>query len=52
MRLLPRWRITHELGIYGVTPHRTMLPARVEVVLAAARERLAERAPHWERLTA
>ena len=52
VRLLPRWRITHELGIYGVTPHRTMLPARVEVVLAAARERLAEREPYWERLTA
>jgi DNA-binding transcriptional LysR family regulator len=51
VRLLPEWRITHELGIFGVTPHRTMLPARVQVVLEAVRVRLAELAPAWERLT-
>jgi hypothetical protein len=39
------------LGIFGVTPHRIMLPARVQVVLEAVRVRLAELAPAWERLT-
>lgn len=51
VRLLPQWRVTHELGVFGVTPHRTMLPARVQVVLEAVRARLAELAPAWEELT-
>lgn len=51
VRLLPQWRITHELGIFGVTPHRTMLPARIQVVLEAVRAHLAELAPVWEALT-
>jgi len=51
VRFLPQWRLTHELGIFGVTPHRTMLPARVQVVLEAVRLRLAELAPVWEQLT-
>lgn len=50
VHLLPPWRITHELGIFGGTPHRTMLPARVQVVLEAVRIRLAELTPAWERL--
>ncbi|MFT4624887.1 MAG: DNA-binding transcriptional LysR family regulator [Myxococcota bacterium] len=52
VRLLPEWQVRHELGIYGVTPHRTMLPARVHVVLEAVRARLGELAPEWEALTA
>jgi DNA-binding transcriptional LysR family regulator len=52
IRLLPEWTMAHaELGIFGVTPHRTMLPARVQVVLSAVRERLAELKPAWEALT-
>lgn len=51
VRLLPQWRVSHDLGIYGVTPHRTMLPARVQVVLEAVRARLDQLAPVWEQMT-
>ena len=50
VRLLPAWRIRDsELGIFGVTPHRTMLPARVQVVLEAVRSRLRVLEPTWDR---
>ncbi len=52
VRLLPDWRVVHELGIYGVTPHRTMIPARVHVVLDALRNRLADLTPRWDHMTA
>ncbi len=52
VRLLPAWRVAHVLGIFGVTPHRTMLPPRVQVVLDATRARVAELSPAWEQLTA
>lgn len=52
VRLLPEWRVVHELGIFGVTPHRTMVPARVLAVLEAVRTRLAEVAPQWAAMTA
>lgn len=51
VRLLPQWRMLHELGIFGVTPHRTLLPGRVRVVLEAVRKRLEELAPVWDELT-
>jgi len=46
-RVLPQWRVGHELGIFGVTPHRTLQPARVRVVLDALRSRLDLVAPTW-----
>jgi len=51
VRLLPQWRVAHELGIYGVTPHRTMVPARVRAVLEAVRARASDLAPQWEELS-
>ena len=51
VRLFEQWRVDHELGIYGVTPHRTMLPSRVQVVLEHVRTRLDELAPSWDTLT-
>ncbi len=51
VRVLPQWRVAHELGIYGVTPHRTLLPARVRAVLDALRARFDLIAPTWEALT-
>ena len=51
VRLLPHWRVEHELGIYAVTPHRTMLPTRVHAVIEALRIRLAKLMPEWEKLT-
>ncbi len=51
VRLLETWRVDHEFGIYGVTPHRTMLPSRVQVVLDHLRARLDELAPTWDTLT-
>lgn len=51
VRVLPDWRPVHELGIFGVTPHRTMLPARVHAVLDAVRVRVAELVPEWEEMT-
>jgi DNA-binding transcriptional LysR family regulator len=50
-RLLPGWLVAHELGIYGVTPHRAYVPGRVEVVMDAVRERLKEREAEWRRWT-
>jgi DNA-binding transcriptional LysR family regulator len=52
VRVLPDWAPIHELGVFAVTPHRTMQPARVHVVLEAVRERVAELEPIWEQLTA
>lgn len=51
VRVLPSWRPVHELGVYGVTPHRTMQPARVHVVLEAVRARISELAPVWAEMT-
>lgn len=51
VRVLPEWRPVHELGVFGVTPHRTMLPARVHVVLEAVRSRICELTPIWEQVT-
>ncbi len=51
VRVLPSWRPVHELGIFGVTPHRTMLPARVHAVLEAVRSRVAELVPVWDKMT-
>jgi DNA-binding transcriptional LysR family regulator len=50
VRLFPEWRMDHQLGIFGVTPHRGLLAGRVQVVLDAARTRLQELAPLWKRL--
>lgn len=47
VRVLPDWRVGHTLGIFGVTAHRSYLPARVQVVLDAVRERLREREIAW-----
>lgn len=52
VRILPEWRIRHELGIFAVTPHRTMQPDKVQIVLEAARNKLADLAPKWWELTA
>jgi len=51
VRVLPGWRTAHELGIFGVTPHRTMLPARVHAVLDAVRIRVDELVPAWSEMT-
>lgn len=51
VRVLPEWRLIHELGIFGVTPHRTMLPARVQAVLDAVRVRVGELVPVWDDVT-
>ncbi len=51
VRVLPDWRPVHELGIFGVTPHRTMLPVRVQAVLDAVRVRVGELVPVWDELT-
>ena len=51
VRVLPSWRPIHDLGIFAVTPHRTMLPARVHVVLEAVRAQVAELVPVWEEMT-
>jgi DNA-binding transcriptional LysR family regulator len=51
VRLLPEWRMEHQYGIFGVTPHRAMLSGRVQVVLDAAKARAAELMPLWEELT-
>ncbi len=51
VRVLPSWRPIHELGIFAVTPHRTLLPARVHVVLEAVRTRVAELVPVWAKMT-
>jgi len=51
VRVLPSWRPIHELGIFAVTPHRTLLPARVHVVLEAVRARVAKLVPVWEEMT-
>ncbi len=50
VRLLPEWRVEHELGVFGVTPHRA-ITARVQVVLEAVRARLQELEPVWAGLT-
>jgi DNA-binding transcriptional LysR family regulator len=53
VRLFPRWRIhDSELGVFGVTPHRTLLPARVQAVLEAVRGRLRTLAPTWRQQSA
>ncbi len=52
VRVLPNWRVDHVLGIYGVTPHRTLVPMPVQVVLEALRARLAQRVPVWDELAA
>ena len=51
VQLLPEWRSTHILGIYGVTAHRTMQSARVTVVLDAVRDALAEAQIRWDQWT-
>lgn len=51
VRVLPDWRLDHELGIFAVTPHRTMLPARVHAVIEAVRDRVSELVPQWEEMT-
>ncbi|MCP4806156.1 MAG: LysR family transcriptional regulator [Proteobacteria bacterium] len=51
VRVLPEWSVAHDLGVFGVTPHRTLLPARVQVVLQSVRARLAELTPIWQELT-
>ena len=51
VRVLPEWHPVHELGIYGVTPHRTLLPTRVQVVLETVRAKLEERAAVWDTMT-
>ncbi len=51
VRVLPQWRVAHTLGIFGVTPHRAYVPARVEVVLNAVRAQVRRREPLWEALT-
>ncbi len=48
VRVLRDWRVDHELGIFGVTAHRTLLPTPVQVVLGALRAVLAESVPRWE----
>lgn len=51
VRLLPDWGLPHELGIFGVTPHRALLSQRVTVVLDAARAQLNGLMPLWKELT-
>jgi DNA-binding transcriptional LysR family regulator len=51
VRVLPSWRPIHELGVFAVTPHRTLLPARVHVVLEAVRARVTELVPVWAEMT-
>jgi len=51
VRVLPEWRISHELGVFGVTPHRAYLPARVQVVLDCVSRRIKEREAVWRTQT-
>jgi len=51
VRVLPEWRVSHVLGIYGVTPHRAYLPARVEVVLDAVKRRIKSQEAVWREYT-
>jgi len=52
VRLLPEWSIESAYGIYGVTSHRTHLPARVQAVLAAMRRQMERIQPDWDALVA
>ena len=52
VRILPEWPVTGRYGIYGVTPHRAHVPARVEAVLRAPRDRLTLLQPEWDALMA
>jgi DNA-binding transcriptional LysR family regulator len=51
VRVLPDWQVEGNYGIYGVTPHRTHLPARVVVLLAAIQRRIKELQPAWDALS-
>ena len=51
VRILPDWRVAHTMGIYGVTPHRSYLPARVEVLLDALSQRLQQQQQLWQQWT-
>ena len=51
VRPLADWRIGHEIPIWGVLPHRSYVPARVQVVLAAVSEVISEREPQWRAIS-
>lgn len=51
VRLCPDWRVAHAIPIWGVLPHRSFVPARVEAVLSAMRAALRRREPRWTALS-
>lgn len=51
VRVLPEWRVGHTIPVWGVLPHRSHVPARVQVVLEAMAEALRSRTEAWQALT-
>lgn len=47
VRVLPEWRVGHTISIWGVLPHRSHVPARVQVVLEAVTKELQRQATGW-----
>jgi len=52
VRVLPEWRVEGRYGIYGVTPHRTHVPARVQAALTAMGRQLGAIQDDWDALVA
>lgn len=47
VRVLPDWRVGHVIPIWGVLPHRSYVPAKVQAVLGAMEAVLQAHAPRW-----
>ena len=48
--LLSEWQVGHQIPIWGVVPHRSYVPARVQVVLAMAEQVFKEHQGRWAAL--